>query len=56
VARWTAPAGPAAQAAAGALAIAAVFAVLARPLRLTELDALLSGAAARLRRALPTRR
>jgi putative peptidoglycan lipid II flippase len=56
VARWAAPAGPAAQAVAGTLAIVAVFAVLARPLRLTELDALLSGAAARLRRALPTRR
>ncbi|WP_208545477.1 murein biosynthesis integral membrane protein MurJ [Streptomyces sp. Tu 2975] len=56
VARWAAPAGPTAQAAAGTLAIVAVFAALARPLRLTELDALLSGAAARLRRALPTRR
>ncbi|MFF7181315.1 murein biosynthesis integral membrane protein MurJ [Streptomyces sp. NPDC008121] len=45
----TAPAGPPAAAAAGAAGILGVFALLARPLRLTEVRALLTGATARLR-------
>ncbi|MEU8678764.1 murein biosynthesis integral membrane protein MurJ [Streptomyces sp. NPDC048560] len=49
-ARWAAPGGPAAATGAGALAISAVFLLLARPLRLTEIAALVTGAAARLRR------
>ncbi|MFF3326800.1 murein biosynthesis integral membrane protein MurJ [Streptomyces sp. NPDC002889] len=49
-ARYTAPLGAVAAAAAGALVIALTFAFLARPLRLTELDALLSGAGRRLTR------
>jgi putative peptidoglycan lipid II flippase len=49
-ARWSLSAGPAVAAGAGALVIVAVFAVLARPLRLAEVDALVTGAAARLRR------
>ncbi|UYQ61935.1 murein biosynthesis integral membrane protein MurJ [Streptomyces peucetius] len=49
-ARWAAPGGAAAAAAAGALVIAAVFVLLARPLRLTEVQALVGGATARLRR------
>ncbi|WP_019886034.1 murein biosynthesis integral membrane protein MurJ [Streptomyces purpureus] len=47
---WTQPAGPLAATAAGSAAILLVFAALARPLRLTELDALLGGAVRRLRR------
>lgn len=51
---WTAdtaaPAGALGAAAAGALTIAAAFALLARPLRLTELSALVNRAAGRLRR------
>ncbi|MGW0559598.1 murein biosynthesis integral membrane protein MurJ [Streptomyces sp. NPDC003016] len=48
---WAAGAGALAATAAGATAILAVFAVLAKPLRLTEVDALLTGAARRLRPA-----
>ncbi|WP_455359207.1 murein biosynthesis integral membrane protein MurJ [Streptomyces sp. SYSU K21746] len=48
--RWSAPAGALAATAAGALTIAAAFAALARPLRLTETRALLTGATSRLRR------
>ncbi|GAA2930270.1 hypothetical protein GCM10010446_13650 [Streptomyces enissocaesilis] len=48
---WAAGAGAVAARAAGAAAIVAVFAVLAKPLRLTEVDALLSGAVRRLRPA-----
>ncbi|WP_407077640.1 murein biosynthesis integral membrane protein MurJ [Streptomyces sp. SCSIO 30461] len=48
----SAPAGAPAAAAAGAVVIVLTFAVLARPLRLTELDALLTG----LRRRLSRRR
>ncbi|MET9619333.1 murein biosynthesis integral membrane protein MurJ [Streptomyces sp. NPDC006464] len=44
------PAGAVAADAAGALAVLGVFALLARPLRLTELQALLTGATGRLRR------
>ncbi|WP_329204216.1 murein biosynthesis integral membrane protein MurJ [Streptomyces sp. NBC_00683] len=47
--RLTAPAGPAVAAGAGALTVAAVFVLLARPLRLAEVDSLVTGAAARLR-------
>ncbi|MFJ8075107.1 murein biosynthesis integral membrane protein MurJ [Streptomyces sp. NPDC096176] len=49
-ARWTAPAGAPAATAAGVLVIAAVFVLLARPLRLAEVDSLVRGATARLRR------
>ncbi|MFI2780236.1 murein biosynthesis integral membrane protein MurJ [Streptomyces sp. ALB3] len=49
-ARVSATAGPAVAAAAGALSVAAVFVLLARPLRLTEVDSLVTGAVARLRR------
>lgn len=49
-ARWAAPGGPVAATGAGALAIGAVFLLLARPLRLTEVAALVTGAATRLRR------
>ncbi|MFE6038647.1 murein biosynthesis integral membrane protein MurJ [Streptomyces sp. NPDC056452] len=49
-ARLTAPAGPAVAAGAGALTVAAVFVLLARPLRLAEVDSLVTGAVARLRR------
>ncbi|MGW1884781.1 murein biosynthesis integral membrane protein MurJ [Streptomyces sp. NPDC001970] len=49
-ARGAAPAGAAAATAAGALVVALTFALLARPLRLTELDALLSGVRRRLTR------
>ncbi|MER7619966.1 murein biosynthesis integral membrane protein MurJ [Streptomyces sp. NPDC126503] len=45
-----APAGALVSGAAGALTIVAVFALLARPLRLTELNALLNRATGRLRR------
>ncbi|MFD9542265.1 murein biosynthesis integral membrane protein MurJ [Streptomyces sp. NPDC060022] len=48
-ARLSAPAGPAVAAGAGALTVAAVFVLLARPLRLAEVDSLVTGAAARLR-------
>ncbi|MET9518991.1 murein biosynthesis integral membrane protein MurJ [Streptomyces sp. NPDC002994] len=46
---WAAGAGALAATATGAAAILAVFAVLARPLRLTEVDALLTGAVRRVR-------
>ncbi|MFF8604854.1 murein biosynthesis integral membrane protein MurJ [Streptomyces sp. NPDC015346] len=46
----TTPAGPVASGLAGALAIVAVFALLARPLRLTEVQALLGAGSARARR------
>ncbi|MGW7051288.1 murein biosynthesis integral membrane protein MurJ [Streptomyces sp. NPDC054887] len=46
---WAAGAGAPAGAASGAAVILAVFAVLAKPLRLAEVDALLSGAVRRLR-------
>ncbi|HET6356551.1 murein biosynthesis integral membrane protein MurJ [Streptomyces sp.] len=49
-ARQSAGLGAAAATAAGTLVIALTFALLARPLRLTELDALLSGARGRLTR------
>ena len=39
----TAAAGPVVSTVAGATAVIVTFALLARPLRLTELDALLSG-------------
>ncbi|TXS57654.1 murein biosynthesis integral membrane protein MurJ [Streptomyces sp. t39] len=55
-ARWAGPAGALPAAGAGAAVVVAVFALLARPLRLAELDALLTGAATRLRRALPAHR
>ncbi|MEU7007209.1 murein biosynthesis integral membrane protein MurJ [Streptomyces sp. NPDC046332] len=45
----TAPAGALAAGAAGGLVILAVFALLARPLRLTEVQALMAGAGGRLR-------
>lgn len=48
--RLAAPAGPAVAAGAGALTVAAVFILLARPLRLAEVDSLVTGAVARLRR------
>ncbi|MFF3287191.1 murein biosynthesis integral membrane protein MurJ [Streptomyces sp. NPDC003023] len=48
-ARWAAPGGAAGATAAGTVAIVAVLVLLARPLRLAEVEALLSGAAARLR-------
>ncbi|MFD0144161.1 MULTISPECIES: murein biosynthesis integral membrane protein MurJ [unclassified Streptomyces] len=48
VADTTAPAGALASGAAGVLTILAVFALLARPLRLTEVQALLAGAGHRL--------
>ncbi|GAA1512574.1 hypothetical protein GCM10009730_16830 [Streptomyces albidochromogenes] len=47
---WAAGAGAPAATAAGAAAILAVFAVLAKPLGLTEVDTLLTGAVRRLRR------
>ncbi|MFJ4874618.1 murein biosynthesis integral membrane protein MurJ [Streptomyces sp. NPDC088745] len=47
------PAGAAVASAAGAAVVVLVFALLARPLRLTELDSLLAGAR---RRAVPRRR
>ncbi|MBT2488889.1 murein biosynthesis integral membrane protein MurJ [Streptomyces sp. ISL-96] len=47
---WAAGAGAVAGAAAGSAAILAVFAVLAKPLRLAEVEALLAGSARRLRR------
>ncbi len=50
---WARPGGAAAAAATGAAAIACVFLVLARPLRLDGIDALVTGAAARLRRRAP---
>lgn len=50
VSGWAAGAGAPAATAAGAAAILAVFAALAKPLRLTEVDALLTGAVRRLRR------
>ncbi|MEG3631577.1 murein biosynthesis integral membrane protein MurJ [Streptomyces poriticola] len=49
-ARWAEPGGAVASAGAGAAAIAAGFVLLARPLRLTEIDTLVTGAVARLRR------
>ncbi|WP_461032185.1 murein biosynthesis integral membrane protein MurJ [Streptomyces mayteni] len=49
-ARWAEAGGALASAGAGAAAIAAAFVLLARPLRLTEIDALVAGAVARLRR------
>ncbi|MEV4947447.1 murein biosynthesis integral membrane protein MurJ [Streptomyces sp. NPDC053755] len=49
VADAAAPAGAPVAACAGALAILAVFALLARPLRLAEVQALLTGAASRVR-------
>ncbi len=49
VADVTAPAGALAAGAAGGLVVLAVFGLLARPLRLTEVQALLTGAAHRLR-------
>ncbi|MEV6395449.1 murein biosynthesis integral membrane protein MurJ [Streptomyces sp. NPDC051907] len=49
-ARGAAPAGALASAAAGAAGIVLVFALLARPLRLTELDALLAGVRRRVAR------
>ncbi|WP_175407850.1 murein biosynthesis integral membrane protein MurJ [Streptomyces sp. TRM64462] len=49
-ARWADAGGAVASAAAGATAIAGVFVLLARPLRLTGIDALVTGAVARLRR------
>lgn len=49
-ARMSAPAGPAVASAAGALTVAAVFVLLARPLRLAEIDSLVTRAIARLRR------
>nr|WP_308294665.1 murein biosynthesis integral membrane protein MurJ [Streptomyces sp. JJ66] len=49
-ARWAEHGGPLASAGAGAAVIAGVFVLLARPLRLTEIDALVTGAVARLRR------
>ncbi|WP_406389693.1 murein biosynthesis integral membrane protein MurJ [Streptomyces sp. NBC_00887] len=48
--RLSAPAGPAVAAGAGALTVAAVFVLLARPLRLAEVDSLVTGAVARVRR------
>ncbi|MFJ8885846.1 murein biosynthesis integral membrane protein MurJ [Streptomyces sp. NPDC102402] len=48
-ARAAAPAGPAVAAGAGALTVAAVFLLLARPLRLAEVDTLVTGASARIR-------
>lgn len=48
-ARMSSPAGPAVAAGAGALTVAAVFLLLARPLRLAEVDALVTGAFARIR-------
>jgi putative peptidoglycan lipid II flippase len=48
VAHATAPAGAPAAGAAGGLTILAVFAMLARPLQLTEVRALLTGARNRL--------
>ncbi|MEU1281903.1 murein biosynthesis integral membrane protein MurJ, partial [Streptomyces sp. NPDC005805] len=55
VARWAEPGGAFAGAGAGAgsVAVLAVFALLARPLRLTELETLLGRVAGRLRRARP---
>ncbi|MFE5482429.1 murein biosynthesis integral membrane protein MurJ [Streptomyces sp. NPDC056527] len=55
VARATAPAGAPAAGAAGGLTILAVFALLARPLKLTEVQAFLAGARHRMR-ALARRR
>ncbi|MFD7441953.1 murein biosynthesis integral membrane protein MurJ [Streptomyces sp. NPDC059909] len=49
-ARFASPAGAAAATAAGAPVIVLTFALLARPLRLTELDTLLSGVRRRLAR------
>nr|WP_308119295.1 murein biosynthesis integral membrane protein MurJ [Streptomyces sp. JJ38] len=49
-ARWAEAGGPLAATGAGAAAIAAVFLLLARPLRLAEIDALVGTALARLRR------
>ncbi|MFH8760402.1 murein biosynthesis integral membrane protein MurJ [Streptomyces atroolivaceus] len=49
-ARMSAPAGPAVASAAGALTVTAVFVLLARPLRLAEIDSLVTRAVARLRR------
>ncbi|MEU0394811.1 murein biosynthesis integral membrane protein MurJ [Streptomyces sp. NPDC006208] len=49
-ARWAAGAGPAAATAGGAAALALTFVLLARPLRLTEIDALLTGVRGRLAR------
>lgn len=49
-ARWAAPGGAVAATGAGAVAIGAVFLLLSRPLRLTEIAALVTGAAGRLRR------
>jgi putative peptidoglycan lipid II flippase len=49
VADTTAPAGALPAGAAGGLAILAVFCLLARPLRLTEVQALLASASRRLR-------
>ncbi|MFC8224986.1 murein biosynthesis integral membrane protein MurJ [Streptomyces sp. NPDC057287] len=48
-AQVSATAGPAVAAGAGSLTVAAVFLLLARPLRLTEVDALVTGAFARIR-------
>ncbi|MFI8321254.1 murein biosynthesis integral membrane protein MurJ [Streptomyces sp. NPDC085529] len=50
VADGTAPAGAVVSALAGAVTVLGAFAALARPLRLTEVSALLTGAAARLTR------
>lgn len=49
-ARLSTPAGPAVAAGAGALTVAAVFVLLARPLRLAEVDSLVTGGVARVRR------
>ncbi|WP_052847305.1 murein biosynthesis integral membrane protein MurJ [Streptomyces avicenniae] len=53
-ARWAEAGGAAASAGAGAAAIGATFVLLARPLRLTEIDALVTGAVTRLRRRHPS--
>ncbi|OII61601.1 murein biosynthesis integral membrane protein MurJ [Streptomyces sp. CC53] len=52
-ARWAQPGGAAVAAAAGAAAIACVFLLLARPLRLDGIDALVTRALPRLRRRTP---
>lgn len=49
-ARWAAPGGAAAATGVGAASICAVFLLVAHPLRLTEITALVRGAATRLRR------
>ncbi|GAA3568494.1 murein biosynthesis integral membrane protein MurJ [Streptomyces osmaniensis] len=52
----TAPAGPVVSTVAGATAVILTFALLARPLRLAELDALLAGARRKLTRTRPRTR